>query len=202
MARERSKGAKRKGGSLKGKLLIASPGLTDPNFARSVVLIAEHTPQGALGLVLNRPTDLKLQTLWSTISEKSAPLGTEACAFVGGPVQKNAVFVLHGYDDLADGTDPVIPGVYLGSDVELFDRLMVKLGGEPVPVSVRVFCGYAGWGAGQLDREMEQGGWLVADATSALVFDAAIDTLWSRTLASRGGIYRFLALMPPRPELN
>lgn len=190
--------------SLKGKLLIAAPGLVDPNFVRTVVLVAEHNAEGALGLVLNRPTDLQLTALWSTIAPTPAPVETDLSAFVGGPVQKNAVLVLHGYEDLAAESEPIVPGVWLGSDVELFGKLMERLDGktEADAEPVRVYCGYAGWGARQLDREMEQGGWLTANATAAQVFREPPQSLWRSTLSSLGGLYRILALMPPHPELN
>lgn len=202
------------GESLKGKLLIASPGLSDPNFARTVVLVAEHNDQGALGLILNRPTDLKLADLWTTILSTPGIEGKtlltpemasdlEAHAYLGGPVQRNAVLVLHAEGDLAEESDPVVPGVYLGSDVELLGELVQRASVGGIEESrFRVYCGYSGWGAGQLDAEMEAGGWLMIDATSDHVFAEETATLWSRSLAKLGGAFRLLSLMPPNPELN
>lgn len=187
--------------SLRGQLLVASPGLTDPNFLRTVVLVAEHTRKGALGLVLNRPTDLRLTDLWSKISDDPTPIETDACAFLGGPVQRNAVLVLHGHDDLAEG-EAVVPGVYLGSDVDLLSELLRRTDDHGRPRDLRVFCGYAGWGAGQLDQEMSMGGWLTVAATRQHVFTEPPKRLWTEALSSLGGIYRLLSEIPPNPELN
>jgi putative transcriptional regulator len=191
--------------SLKGSLLIAAPGLMDPNFARTVVFIAEHNDEGALGLVLNRPAATKVSELWAAISE--APSATDAPAYVGGPVQANAVLLLHGHSDLNPAGEQVIPGVYLASEVELLGQLLERgssatEGGAPTAAQFRVFCGYAGWGAGQLEGEMESGGWLTCSASAQQVFQSAPEQLWSTALRSLGGVYEFFSLMPPNPEMN
>ncbi len=190
--------------SLKGSLLIASPGLMDPNFLRTVIIVAEHSEEGALGLVLNRPAEAKVAELWTSISGDSA--STELNAFVGGPVQKNALLILHGHDDLAGGSEAVIPGVYMSSEVEIFGKLLSR---ESEPDSegakrglLRVFCGYSGWGPGQLDREMKDGGWLTCEATSQHVFRDPPDRLWMKAIGGLGGAYEFFSLMPPNPEMN
>jgi len=186
--------------SLKGSLLIAAPGLSDPNFVRTVVFIAEHNDEGALGLVLNRPGKTKVSELWAAISDE--PSNTSACAFVGGPVQKNAVLLLHGHPDIVPAGDEIIPGVYLGGEIELLSELLKR---ENVPEGAarfRVFCGYSGWGAGQLEGEMKAGGWLTCPGSAEHVFDIAPETLWQKTLKTIGGVYEFFSLMPPDPELN
>ena len=191
--------------SKKGSLLIASPGLLDPNFCRSVVFIAEHNEEGAFGLVLNSRADAKVADLWSAIS--SEPTTSKAHAFVGGPVQKNAVLVLHGYADLGADTEPVVPGVFLGSEVELLGELLrresvAETESPGQPARFRVFCGYSGWGKGQLDGELKAGGWLTYPASADLVFHEEPDQLWSLVLKELGGVYRFFALMPRDPENN
>jgi putative transcriptional regulator len=192
--------------SLKGSLLIAAPGLADPNFARAVVFIAEHNEEGALGLVLNRPAATKVSDLWAAISEE--PSATDAQAFVGGPVQKNAVLFLHGHPDLNPVGEQIIPGVYLASEVEILEQLLVRdsSAGEeddsPSPSQFLVFCGYSGWGAGQLEGEMESGGWLTCSTSAQQLFHSAPEELWSTTLSSLGGVYEFFSLMPPDPDMN
>jgi putative transcriptional regulator len=192
--------------SLKGRLLIAAPGLTDPNFVRTVVFIAEHNKSGAFGLVLNRPARVKVAELWAAVSDEPCP--SEAAAFAGGPVEKNAVILLHGCGDLAAETEPVIAGVYLASEVELLGEVLRRssqaeeAGGAAGGIEFRVFCGYSGWGPGQLDAEMKAGGWLTIPASAEHIFRHPAEKLWSMALESVGGIYRFFAFMPADPEMN
>jgi len=187
--------------SVKGSFLIASPALADPNFNRTVVLITEHTSDGAFGLVVNRPAKQTVADLWQILTEE--PCESLANAYSGGPVQPGALFVLHGCAELADD-DPVIPGLYLGGDVGLLRRLLEREREEEVPKGefFRVFCGYAGWGEGQLDGELKSGGWLVQKASPELVFSTPPESCWQKTMARQGGAYEFFSLMPPDPELN
>jgi putative transcriptional regulator len=182
--------------------LIASPGLVDPNFVRTVVFVAEHNEEGALGLVLNRPSDLKISDLWASISGQASTSG--ARALVGGPVQKNAVLLLHGEADLAKEAEPIVPGVYLGGEVGLLGDLLKRESSPAAifPLSFRVFCGYSGWGAGQLDAEMKAGGWLTSPASAEHVFHPSPEKLWNSTLGALGGVYKFFSLMPSNPEMN
>ena len=189
--------------SLKGSLLVASPGLTDPNFARTVVFIVEHNEEGALGVVLNRPGKASVRDLWSSLSKD--PCGCEAKTFVGGPVQKNSVLILHGFDDLSESSQEVIDGVYLGSELSLLETILSRSDETSTEVAhgrFRLYCGYAGWGTGQLDHEMEAGGWLLLPAKLEHVFQVETDELWTQALRGVGGPYEFFALMPPNPELN
>jgi putative transcriptional regulator len=190
--------------SLKGSLLIASPGLMDPNFVRTVVIVAEHNEEGALGLVLNRASGVSLSDLWKNIAEEATE--SDAKAFIGGPVQKNAVLLLHGHEELAGENEPIVPGVYLGSEVELLAELMkrneAELKGEGEKVRFRVFCGYSGWGAGQLDREMKAGGWLTIPASAEHIFAAPPEKLWGLAMQKVGGEYHLFGFMPPDPEMN
>jgi putative transcriptional regulator len=184
--------------SLKGSLLIAAPGLSDPNFARTVVFMAEHNKEGAFGLVLNRPLEVKVADLWESIA--SAPCPSTAVTFRGGPVQENAVIFLHGCADLAGSAEPVVPGVFVGSDVELLAKVLER--SDTDRDVVRVFCGYSGWGAGQLDGEMKAGGWLTIPASAEHVFTLPPEKLWALTLQAVGGDYRYFAFMPLNPDLN
>ena len=191
-----------------GKFLIAAPELRDPNFTRSVVLVAEHNEQGAFGLVINRPAALEVAKLWEVIS--GTRVESHAKAHLGGPVESSAVFLLHSCDDLAGGADPIVPGVWLGNETGLFASLIereAEIAKSALPGLVRpiyrAFCGYSGWGEGQLDSELESGSWIVQPATPELVF--AVDAgaaVWCAALERQGGIYRLFARMPPNPELN
>jgi putative transcriptional regulator len=172
--------------SLRGSLLIAGGQLLDPNFRRTVVLIAEHGEEGALGVVLNRPAGLP-------VSEVAPPLagfvGDEAGIFFGGPVQKEAVLILAEYLDASLCDRPILGSVAF-ADPEL-DPL--RLAGIR---RARVFSGYAGWGPGQLEAELEEGAWIVDPARPDDVFTPAPERLWSAVLRRKGGDYRVLSLMP------
>ncbi|HJU47144.1 MAG TPA: YqgE/AlgH family protein [Gaiellaceae bacterium] len=179
--------------SLRGQLLVASPSLVDPNFRRSVVLIGEHGEEGAMGVILNRPSPV-------TVSEAVPPLAELVdppdLVHVGGPVQQQAIVVLGEFDDpsraavVVVGTIGFLPG-------EIDDA--TELGGLG---RVRVFAGYAGWGPGQLEGELEEGAWIVVGAEPGDVFAEDADELWSAVLRRRGGPYAVLAQMPPDPRVN
>jgi putative transcriptional regulator len=179
--------------SLRGRLLIASPALQDPNFARTVVLIAEHTEEGAMGVVLNRPMELEV----AEASPVLAVLGEhDEVVFAGGPVQPNGVMVLARF------AAPAAPAVsitgelgFVGAEDDL----------DAIAASVqraRVFAGHAGWAAGQLDAELEDEGWIVADLEPDDPFTDEPDALWSTVLARLGGSFALVARMPDDPSVN
>jgi putative transcriptional regulator len=179
--------------NFRGRLLVASPALRDPNFHRTVVLVAEHGEEGAMGLVLNRAS--------SAVAAEAAPalaalVDEAALVHVGGPVEPQAVIVLAEFDD-HDEAATIIFGdvgfVRADSDPE-------ELAGETR--RVRLFAGYAGWGAGQLESELEEESWIVADPVTDDVFSDQPDRLWSVVLRRKGGPFALVATMPPDPSLN
>jgi putative transcriptional regulator len=179
--------------SRKGRLLVASPTLLDPNFRRSVVLLLEHDPEGALGVILNRPTPMLAR---GALPEGLAGvLGDDELVHEGGPVQPEALILLADFAD-PDGEELAVGSVGIvgpGVDAEeLSDRVR----------AVRAFGGYAGWGAGQLEAEIEEEAWLDADCLPGDVFTPDPDGLWSQVLERKGGPYRLLARMPEDPSLN
>ena len=171
--------------SLSGRLLIATPGMPD-DFHRAVILVVEHSEQGAFGLVLNRPSE-------TTVGEASAELaeliGGGHLIHVGGPVQPNAVTAVGDYPDPTDATKLIVGSVG-----------MVDLDDPPEINRLRVYVGYAGWGAGQLDGELEQDAWIVEDAHPDDPFRDG--DLWSEVLARKGGKFALLARMPQDPSVN
>ena len=178
--------------SLRGQLLIAGSALLDPNFRRTVVLVGEHTDDGALGVVLNRPTP-------ATVADVVPPLATLVppadLVFIGGPVQPEAVVIL------ADLEDPSLAGVpVLGSIGFLVGAV------EPEAAAAvrraRVFAGYTGWGPGQLEAELEERAWILEPALPADVFSDDPERLWSAVLRRKGGIYELLSRMPSDPSVN
>jgi len=179
--------------SLRGKFLIASPALGDPNFARSVVLIAEHTDDGAMGLILNRPTDAVVA---EAVEELAGVVEPGEAVFVGGPVQEESVMVLAEFDDPSQAAALVIEDVgFLPADAQL-----AELSGRTR--RARVFAGHSGWGPGQLDAELEDGSWIVADPRTDEVFTHEPAELWASALERKGGAYALLARMPADPSLN
>ena len=178
--------------SLRGQLLIASPALFDPNFRRAVVLVTEHTDEGAMGLVLNRPTEAAVVDAVPPLEDLVAP---GACVHVGGPVQPTAVVVLAEFDDVEESAALVLGDVG-------FVRADVEPGALPESTRrARVFAGYAGWGEGQLEAELEES-WIVEPALPEDVFAEDAEELWSRVLRRKGGQYAVVALMPHDPSLN
>jgi putative transcriptional regulator len=179
--------------SLRGKLLIASPALVDPNFHRSVVLIAAHDEQGALGLVLNRPSQVRV----ADAVEALAPLAAEhEYVYVGGPVAADSVMLLAQFDDVELATITILGDVGLPR----FDA-------EPEELAsgirrARCFAGHAGWGPGQLDAELEAEAWIVEQLAPDDLWVEADDGLWGALLRRKGGEYALLARMPLDPSVN
>lgn len=181
---------------LTGSLLVAGPGLFDPNFARTVVLVCHHDGDGALGLVLNRPTDLQVGEVLPGWVER---LCDPPVVFLGGPVQ-NEVAV--GLGRLLEGSATPESFEDLGGGVGLVD-----LGGSPAEASgrfgaLRVYSGYAGWGAGQLDGEISTGDWLVTQADAGDPFTSDPQGLRRRVLRRAGGNLAWYADYPSDPALN
>lgn len=179
--------------SLHGRLLVAAPALEDPNFRRTVVLMLEHSPEGALGLVLNRPTPL--------VSREALPAGLadlmpeEERVFQGGPVQPEAVILLADFEDASRAATIAFGNVgIVDPDAEASRHGGVR--------AIRAFGGYAGWGAGQLEREIAEEAWVDATADADDVFTHDHRSLWSRVLERKGGSWRLIARMPEDPSLN
>jgi putative transcriptional regulator len=180
--------------SARGHLLIAGPTLQDPNFWRTVVLIVEHTEEGALGLVLNRPSET---TVGEAVPQLAEVVDDGEEVFVGGPVQPSGVIVLARFDDPDDAA------LLAFDDVGV---LGVGDGDESPPVAGvrdrRAFVGHAGWGPGQLDSELERGDWILESASREDAFSATPLELWARVLTRKGGSYALIARMPRDPSLN
>lgn len=180
-------------GSLVGSLLLASPSLIDPNFARTVVLVGLHSEDGAMGVVLNRPSTV---TVGDAVPQLQETLGAMEPVYLGGPVQPSSVVFL------AEFMDPSPAGL-----------LVLGRIGFPAPDAGieelaeaterrRVFAGHAGWGPGQLDAEVADGDWITHDAQPEDVFSEDPEELWSGVLTRKGGSYALIARMPPDPSVN
>ncbi len=182
------------GDSLKGRLLVATPGLSDPNFSRTVVLMIEHGDEGALGVVLNRPSELEVSEPLPAWADMAA---RPPVVFVGGPVSPSSAICLGRVGVVeGDGWEPVV-GPLGAVDLNLEPEEVT-----PRPEVVRVFAGYAGWGPRQLEAEILSGGWFVVDAEPDDVLSANPDDLWSEVLRRQGGRLALFAGYPDDPSVN
>lgn len=178
---------------LAGQLLLAAPTLLDPNFKRTVVLVGVHSQEGAMGVVLNRPSEV---TVGEAVPTLEPAVEASELVYVGGPVQSTSVVVL------AEFVDPTPAGVIVlgrigfpapDSDVDTLGEATSRM---------RIYAGYAGWGEGQLEGEIDNGDWIVQPAMPHDVFTEEPEALWSAVLSRKGGSYALLARMPPDPSLN
>lgn len=163
----------------------------DPNFRRTVVVITEHSGEGAVGLILNRPAPVTVAEATPDLAPLVEP-GTPI--YVGGPVQPESAIVLADFENFnPDGR------VVVGS-VGLLSRYGTDA--DPAIKRARVFAGYAGWGPGQLESEADEDAWIIEDAFPDDIFTEEPNKLWSAVLARKGGSYRLLSLMPEDPSNN
>jgi putative transcriptional regulator len=180
--------------ALKGRLLVATPALVDPNFFRTVVLVIEHTEEGAAGVVLNRPSEMELGA--SPLAAWEDVAADPPRVFVGGPVSPtDALCIAHKRStaDLA-GWQPVTAEIG-----------MLDLASDEVRTEVdglRVFAGYAGWGPGQLEGEIEEGSWYVLEADRGDVLSSDPSTLWRDVLQRQGGKLALVSSFPVDPSMN
>jgi putative transcriptional regulator len=185
--------------SLRGQLLVATPVLLDPNFARTVVLMLEHNDEGALGLVLNRPTATRLGEILPAWGDRTAAPGV---VFVGGPVQPDGMIglarVALGADvgDDATSLSPLWPGL---ATVDLEEP---PIAAGPLVQGVRCYVGYSGWGPRQLEGELAEGSWLVVDRLPGDAWTSDPDDLWRTVLRRQPGAVAQFANCPVDPTTN
>ena len=178
--------------SLRGHLLVASPALLDPNFRRAVVLVTEHSDDGAAGLVLNRPSPVEVA---GAVPQLEPVVDDGEPVWVGGPVQPEAVLVLGEFLDPDDAAVPLFGALGFPSLAEP-DEIV------PATTRRRVFAGYAGWGVGQLEAEVEDEDWILEPALPDDPFTDDPEELWRDVLRRKGGIYELVARMPEDPRVN
>lgn len=168
---------------LRHQLLIAMPAMADPNFSGSVVYICDHSDKGATGLVINRPTELSLSTLFERIDLKLeiAPW-KDAPVFFGGPVQTERGFVLHVPPGTYSSTLPVTPEISLTTSKDVLEAVADGSG----PQKLLVTLGYSGWGAGQLEGEIAANAWLTVAATPQILFDVPAEQRYDAALKLLG----------------
>jgi putative transcriptional regulator len=180
--------------SLRGKLLLAGPTLKDPNFDRTVVLITEHTEEGAMGLVLNRPSDAVLD---EAVPDLAWVGDGDDPVFVGGPVAPTGVIVLAEWIDPAQAVVLVEDDLgFVPGDLDDTEALADSIR------RARVYAGHAGWGPGQLEAELAEEAWIVEAPLREEIFSPEPEGLWAAVLRRMGREFALLSTMPPDPSLN
>lgn len=177
------------------RLLIAHPFLKDPHFSRSVVFLCKNEEAGAFGFLLNKPFFRSLEELLPDVMD-----GLHFPVFAGGPVQTDALNFIHRYPHYLGESEEVMKDIFLGGN---FESLLIHLKNDDIEeTGIRFFIGYSGWSEGQLDREIEEGSWLTAEATRKLLFETPPEHIWKEALRQLGGDYAMLANYPADPQLN
>jgi putative transcriptional regulator len=160
-----------------GRLLVASRDLGDPSFAKTVILLVHYSEgQGAVGLVLNKRTDVPISRVFHDLKEAS---GRKDPVYIGGPVELNSVLALLKSASKPDGADKVFGDVYLIGNKDLLAKTLASSAEATV---FHTYIGYAGWGAGQLEHEVELGAWHIMPADAGIVFHADPDSVWERLI--------------------
>lgn len=169
---------------LTGRLLVASPGMTDARFEGSVIFMCAHSPEGAMGLIVNMPTpEIRMDNLLQQLEIPMSGDQRDIRVHFGGPVETGRGFVLHSVDySTEDATLKVNNQFHMTASMDILKRFAQGNG----PSKALLMLGYAGWGPGQLEAEIVRDGWLVADASQEIVFDDAADRKWLSAVRSLG----------------
>ncbi len=178
----------------KGRILVSEPYLLDPNFERSIILLCDHNQDGSFGFVLNKPSNSNIGELLEGIKNFDLPV------FIGGPVEQNTLHFIHRYQAL-EGAAEICDGIFWGGD---FERLLFLLETKQVlPEDLKLFLGYSGWEAGQLDEELNADSWMVSDRVDdELLFETDAEKMWQKALKSMGGRFSVYSNYPIDPRLN
>ncbi len=178
----------------KGTLLISKPFMQDPNFKRTVLLITDHTKEGSIGFVLNKPSLLTL----NEVLRDFPPF--ETMTYLGGPVQQETLHFIHKCKLLKSESIQISENLWWGGNYDELKFLAAV--GEIQPSDFRFFLGYSGWGAGQLEQEIESNSWILSKASPEIIFPTISDQLWKQALENMGSKYAKLVSYPENPAWN
>lgn len=178
-----------------GSLLISEPFILDSNFERSVIVLCEHDKEGTVGLVLNHRSNITLSDLLENVIAEDFPI------YIGGPVQNDALFLLHRAPDKITDSIPICPDIFWGGDL---DHVLLLINeGIVLPDEIKFFLGYSGWALGQLEEELKQNSWAIHNSFDpTLPFLLEGEDLWKQSLISLGPRYAHVANFPKSPNLN
>lgn len=177
-----------------GRILISEPFLNDTYFRRSVVLLTEHSKEGSVGFVLNKPVELSVSDVLKDFPEIDASIS------IGGPVNTNTVHYIHSLGSLIPDSVKVLKDLYWGGDFETIKRLIIQ--GKIRPHEIRFFLGYAGWSPKQLDNELSGNAWIIAELDAETIMKSSNLSMWQETLHKLGSKYRTWVNFPENPSLN
>jgi len=177
----------------KGRIIISEPLLSGNFFGRSTVLLVEHSPNGSVGFILNKPLEAKINELFIM------PTGYIPQLFVGGPVGGDSLFYIHTLGEQIEGSSHVKDELYWGGDFEALKLAIAS--GNIGPGQVKFFVGYSGWSAGQLENEIAENSWLVTDADTSLVMNSDRN-FWNESVRNAGGHYETWQNFPEDPNSN
>ena len=178
----------------KGKILISEPFLPDTFFNRSIVYLTDHTPQGAVGFILNKKLDLKISAAIAGFESWDENLN------MGGPVAPDTLHYLHNLGDLIPKSVLVEGNIFWGGDIDSIRKLIKT--GKIKQSQIRFFLGYSGWSGGQLERELKENSWVIAKVKSDIIMNNRGDDTWKRVLRSFKNKSRMWADFPDSPEMN
>jgi putative transcriptional regulator len=178
----------------KGTLLIAEPFLKDLDFQRSVVLICEHQQEGTFGVTINKPIDIKIAALVEGLEAYNNPI------FNGGPVNREHIHFLHIFPNLIPGGELISDHIYWGGDFQIATQLIQK--NKIDPAGIKFFVGYAGWGEGQLKKEMDEKSWLITSATRDIVFHKNPTKIWGNAVKKLDDNFHPIINYPLDPSFN
>ena len=178
-----------------GKLLISEPFLNDPNFKRSVILMAEHGEEGTLGFILNQPSNLLLKDLVPDLGQADYPI------FIGGPVEVDTVHFIHRCYDKLNSGEEIANGIYWGGN---FETLKILVNNNSISENeVKFFLGYSGWSEEQLEEEIQTNTWIVSDKYHQdIIFSHNEEQLWREVIVNLGPKYAHVSNFPSDPSLN
>ncbi len=178
----------------KGRILISEPFLMDNYFKRAIVLITEHSDEGTVGFVLNKPVNMKVNEIMSDFP------AIEAVVSLGGPVQTNTLHYIHTLGDIIPNSMKVIDNIYWGGEFDVIKRLLES--GSLNQENIRFFLGYSGWQSNQLEDELSENAWVVADISPEEIMSPMNKFFWNKTLHRLGKKYQMWANFPENPQMN
>ncbi|MFH0896244.1 MAG: YqgE/AlgH family protein [Bacteroidota bacterium] len=177
-----------------GKLLISEPFTSDYFFTRSVILLAGHDDEGSFGVILNKPTGIKINDLLKDFPDFKATVN------IGGPVEKDSIFFIHTAGDLIEDSVPINTGISFGGSFDsLVENIQLK---KLLPSQIRFFIGYSGWGPKQLNQEISRQSWIVANQRADYIMKKKTESLWKEILKQMKNEYSEWVNYPVDPQLN
>lgn len=185
--------------SLQGSFLIAANQLRDPNFYRTVVLMLEHSSESAMGLIVNRPCG---STIGEALAQHSPANNVDAPVFCGGPVEQNALFMLHNCVTLGKHDQEIAPGLFLAGSESSFKEVVLNKALPGKEIQFRLVSGYAGWGAGQLEGEIARGDWKILPKVDGLILEEDPYGIWEVCMRRLNRLTGLLPQDVKNPEWN